>query len=58
LVLIELYDPNLRAFGTSISEVVTFLEQVRYRPYILIEGNKVPFKPAHYNRYYNVFFER
>lgn len=58
LLMIELYDMNLEAFGTSISEVLKFMEHVGYRPYVLIDGQKVVFAPAHHNRHYNVFFER
>jgi len=58
LIMIELYDMNLEAFGTSITEVLGFMIGLRYRPYVLIDGSKVAFAPAHHNRYYNVFFER
>lgn len=57
LILIELYDQNLEAFGTSIAEIVGLMESSHYRPYVLIEGKKVPFSPAHHNVHYNVFFE-
>jgi FkbM family methyltransferase len=57
-VMIELFDKNLQAFGTSITEVVAWMTQRRYRPYVLIEGRKAPFELSHHNVHYNVFFER
>jgi len=57
LVLVELYDQNLSVFGTSIGEVVDRMAQWAYRPYVLIDGARVPFGPAHHNLHYNVFFE-
>ena len=58
LFMIELYDSNLAAFGTSISTVVELMQAWRYRPYVLIDEQKVAFTPAHHNQHFNVFFER
>jgi FkbM family methyltransferase len=57
LVLIELYDPNLAVFGTSIEEVAACMDGWGYRPYVLINGIQVPFARAHHNVHYNVFFK-
>jgi len=56
LVLIELYDQNLSVFGTSIDEVTGHMRQWGYRPYVLVNGAKVPFERHHHNQHYNVFF--
>lgn len=58
LVLIELYDPNLSVFGATISHVVDLMESWSYRPYVLIQGRKAPFRAEFHNVHYNVFFER
>lgn len=58
LVMIELYDQNLQAFGTSIDEVVALMARHRYRPYVLDGADRVPFRTEHHNRHYNVFFEK
>jgi FkbM family methyltransferase len=58
LVMVELYDQNLQAFGTSIGEVVDLMTSRGYRPYVLVEGQRVPFLAEHHNQHYNVFFEK
>ena len=57
LVLMELYDQNLNVFGVSIADVTTMMSGWGYRPYVLIDGVRVPFIAQHYNLHYNVFFE-
>jgi FkbM family methyltransferase len=57
-VMIELFDKNLQTFGTSIGEIVAWMTQRHYRPYVLIDGRKEPFEARHHNVHYNVFFER
>jgi FkbM family methyltransferase len=56
LVLIELYNQNLRAFDTSIDEVCTWMVDRGYRAYVLIDGAPVAFAREHHDRIYNVFF--
>jgi FkbM family methyltransferase len=56
MVLIELYDQNLSVFGTSITEIIDRMADWGYRPYVLIDGARVPFARAHHNLHYNVFF--
>jgi FkbM family methyltransferase len=58
LVMLELYDPNLAVFGTSISGVIDLMAKWGYRPYVLIGREKVAFVPAYHNVHYNVFFKR
>lgn len=57
LALIELYDKNLIVFGATIAEVVRTMVDWGYRAYVLVNGRKETFVPAHYNVHYNVFFE-
>jgi FkbM family methyltransferase len=56
LVLIELYNQNLRAFGTSIDEVCAWMTERGYRAYVLVDGAPVAFASEHHDRLYNVFF--
>jgi FkbM family methyltransferase len=56
LVLIELYDQNLAAFGTSIDEVTAWMTARGYDAYVLIDRVPVPFAHEHHNKIYNVFF--
>lgn len=56
LLLIELYDQNLAAFGTSIGEVTAWMTGRGYRPYVLVDRRPVPFAAEHHNAIYNVFF--
>lgn len=57
LALIELFDKNLSVFDTSINEITQMMKGWGYRAYVLIDGRKEEFKPAHHNVHYNVFFE-
>lgn len=56
LVLIELYDQNLVAFGTSIDEVTAWMNRHGYIAYVLVDRVPVPFAVEHHNKIYNVFF--
>lgn len=57
LILMELYDQNLKMFEGSISEIVYMMKDWKYKPYIIVNGMKISFDHSHYNNYYNVFFE-
>lgn len=56
LVMIELYDQNLAAFGTSIDEVADWMAGRGYVAYVLVDRAPVPFAREHHNEIYNVFF--
>lgn len=58
MVMIELYDQNLRMFGTSIDEIVSLMNSYGYSPNVIIDGIKKEFLRDHHNIYYNVFFEK
>ncbi len=57
LMMIELYDINLSAFKTSVSEIVDIVLSTGYTPYILVNRKLMNFeKGIHSNLYQNVFF--
>ncbi len=57
LVLIELFDQNLKPFGTSITRIVEFMSRLGYCGLVLENGQTRRLMPRHYNRIYNAFFE-
>jgi FkbM family methyltransferase len=56
LVLLELYDQNLQAFGTSIGDVLQRMQEHGYVAYVLVGGVARPYEPRDHNQIYNVFF--
>lgn len=58
LIMMELYDNNLKIFGSSISKVIEKMASYGYSPYVLVNKTKVTFEDKHHNEYYNVFFEK
>ena len=58
LVLMELYDQNLKVFGSSIEKVLELMSNYGYTAVTLIKGTKVVFEKKYYNVHYNVFFEK
>jgi FkbM family methyltransferase len=56
LVMLELYEPMLAQFGTSIEEIDRKMQSHGYRSYVAINGELQTFAKRHYNRLYNVFF--
>jgi FkbM family methyltransferase len=57
ILMIELFDDNLRPFGTSISDVTSRMHAFGYRPFVASPGGGLePFTQRHYNTRYNVFF--
>jgi FkbM family methyltransferase len=58
LMMIELFDLNLKAFKTSVKEVVDLMTLNKYQPFVLENGNLVSFNyQIHANNTYNVFFK-
>jgi len=58
LIMIELFDLNLKAFKTSIKEIVDLMILNKYQPSILENGNLVQFNyQIHANKIYNIFFK-
>ena len=59
IIMIELYDENLNAFGSSIDSVVGHLYRAGYAAFVCAgNGRMVPFAREHHNRKVNVFFLR
>lgn len=57
IVLLELFDENLRVYGTSVTAVVEQMGLFGYAPYIVdVHAGLKPFGSEHHNHYYNVFF--
>lgn len=56
MIFIELYNPNLTCYNTSIDEIIEFLHFYGYKASIISKKHLVPFTKEHYNIFYNVFF--
>jgi FkbM family methyltransferase len=56
LIMLELFDPMLSKFGSSIDELVRAMKSYEYAPFICLGSQLTPFTQEHYNIYYNVFF--
>ncbi len=55
-VMLELYEPMLSHYGSSIDRVLYQMERFSYRPFVFANGRLVQFGREHYNRLYNVIF--
>jgi FkbM family methyltransferase len=59
VLMIELFDENLVAFGSSISSIVSLLGRYGYQPFIYeSDGTAHAFEQRHHNRKINVFFAK
>ncbi len=56
ILMVELYEPMLRAYATSIDEIVAYLRNAGYFPFICNHGRVIPFERQHHDRFWNVFF--
>jgi FkbM family methyltransferase len=56
VMLVELYEPMLRRYSTSIDEIVAYLRNAGYFPFICHRGRVIPFEKQHHDRFWNVFF--
>lgn len=56
VVMLELYDQNLRPFGASVPDVVALMQRWNYEAYVLVDNGPTAFRPEHHNVHYNVFF--
>lgn len=55
-VMLELYEPMLTHYGSSIDEILGQMGRFGYRPFVFAGGQLVRFEREHYNRLYNVIF--
>jgi len=56
IMMIELYEPMLRRYATSIEAIVAGLRDGGYFPFVCRRGNVIPFEREHHDRFWNVFF--
>jgi len=57
VIMLELFDPNLRAFGSSVKTVTEKMETFGYKPFVVNEeGEMVAFSDELKARYCNVLF--
>jgi len=57
IVMLELNDQNLRAFGISVNDVVEKMQNFGYEPFVVEgQGKLVQFTRIHHNKDENVFF--
>lgn len=58
LLMLELYDFNLKQYATSVNDIVQFLNEYGYSAYYLRNKELFQFDPVmHANKIYNVFFK-
>ena len=58
MILIELYDPNLTHYDTSVDEVTGLLCSYGYSASIVSKNGLIPFTKEHHNIFYNVIFSK
>jgi FkbM family methyltransferase len=56
LVMLELFEPMLQQFGSTLAQVEELMSGYGYRPFVLIEERLVPFTTSHHDRFYNILF--
>lgn len=57
LVLLELFDKNLRVFGTSVANVLEEMTKFGYQPFVITDDETtIPFTDELKTRYYNILF--
>jgi len=55
-VMLELYEPMLKQYGSSTQEISARMRALGYRPSVLLGGALVPFQPDLHGHFYNVIF--
>ena len=59
LIMLELVELNLQAFGSSVGQLVGTMQDFGYQPFIVsASGKPFPFTERMKDRYYNVYFSR
>lgn len=58
LLMMELYEPMLRRYSSSIRQMVLRMQQYGYAPFVYVRGRIIPFNAEHHNGFYNIFFLR
>lgn len=58
LLMLELYDLNLKQYATSVNDIVQLMSIYNYAAYYLRNSELIEFEPVlHANKIYNVFFK-
>ncbi len=56
-MMVELCDINLKAFKTSVKEIIDLMVKKDYQPFIIVDNKPEEFNyKSHVNKYYNIFF--
>jgi len=58
LVMLELYEPNQYRFGDNIDRIVSFMREMKYEPFVVIQDHCLAFTRELHNKFYNVFFSQ
>jgi FkbM family methyltransferase len=56
LIMLELFEPMLRQFGSTIERVQALMYTYGYRPFVFVRDKLVPFSKCHHNGFFNVLF--
>jgi FkbM family methyltransferase len=56
LIMLELFEPMLRQFGWTITEIQSLMRSYGYKSFAVARGKLVQFSEQHHNRFYNVLF--
>jgi len=56
LMMLELYEPMLRKYGSSIDKILCLTRGYGYRPFVPSGHRLIPFVREHYNKLDNAFF--
>ena len=56
MVMLELYEPMLKQYGSSIAEILGEMHVFGYQPFALLNGSLVPFRTEHQGYIENVIF--
>jgi FkbM family methyltransferase len=56
LIMLELYDPMLTKYKTSIDQMLALMQSFSYQPFTIRRGELAPFSREDYNTHQNVFF--
>ncbi|HXW16657.1 MAG TPA: FkbM family methyltransferase [Candidatus Acidoferrales bacterium] len=56
LILLGLFEPNQRPFGSNVTDIVNRLGRSGYTPFVVSEGKPMPYDGGCASRFSNVFF--
>ena len=56
LIMLELWDPMLRLFGSTRRDVVALMSTYGYAPFAVVNGGLAPYSESHHSRLENFIF--